>query len=131
MHLCIDAYTYYYSYTTTLKLSAYVDDVSIYVMNHSLTLEKCLYEKSSNASINILKSNGLWFIHGKIKNKSLGNELLFELKNMEILSKKWKFVSKVSSYRGRTLIVNQLCMLKLLHKLARHLLGLSITKNVQ
>ena len=46
-----------------VRVSAYADDVNIFVTNDSFTFIEeplCLYEQNSNASINILTFNGMW-----------------------------------------------------------------------
>ena len=115
--------------------------INLLITNTSfLYITECLslFERSSNASINKLKSNGFWC--GVLKHrqdrplkicwnnkvlKILGVYLGNESNNWETLKvdmenvlKKWKYISKCLSYWERALIVIQLCSSKLLHKFA-------------
>ena len=130
--------------TDMVKLSAYADDITIFITSNS-SFEYLgniikLYEQASGAKINFTKSQGLWcgewisrndnplnlcwrndFL--KVLGVHLGNIDCTQLNFSSIPEKirtvllNWKPVVKTLSYRGRSLIINQLCASKLWHVL--------------
>ena len=128
-----------------VKLSAYADDVTLLVTNNtawrSIADIICKYEQASNAKINYNKSNGLWC--GAWKNRTdaplhmkwgntplkilgiyLGNNNIVQrnyentLTSLKNTLNAWAPIAKALSYRGRTLVINQICAPQLWHRLA-------------
>ena len=126
-------------------LSAYADDVDFFITNNS-DFEKLhkwleIYEKASNAKINMVKSEGLWA--GRWKNRQdrplgmkynnvglkmlgtyIGNTVAYAENNWKDTLEKidtrlnhWNQFAKALSFRGRVLVINQLCASKLWHRL--------------
>ena len=139
--------------------SAYADDLCIIctkdegfeIVNETLEL----YTSSSSAKVNFVKSIGLWCgswrdrkdspLGLKWTNKGikylgvfLGNTVDFEKKSfssikneIETVLKKWKHLAPILSYRGRVLIVNNLCASMLWHKVICMTIDDSLIKEIQ
>ena len=138
--------------------SAYADDLCVLCTNNEgfdiIKEALRIYEKASSAKVNYSKSVGLW--SGSWKERDdlplglkwtkdgfkylgifLGNTESFEKKNfvsiksdIEIVLKKWKFLAPILSYRGRVLIINNLCASKLWHKVMCSLIEDSLIKEI-
>ena len=129
--------------TKQIKLSAFADDVTIFLSSESSfqPLQEVIqvFEKATNALINYEKSSGLW--GGSWENRRdaplqikwtkkpvkmlgilLGNSdtSFLNYANMQEKIKqtlaRWKGVVHNLSFRGRMLVVNQLCASQLWHK---------------
>ena len=129
----------------TTNLTAYADDVSFFLTSNNdfYRLQEWLsiYERASNSRINYAKSQGLWVgrwktrtdmpLNIKWNNKGLkvlgtflGNTPMWLDKNWSDIIDKieskldwWARYAPSMSYRGRTLVINQLIASKLLHRL--------------
>ena len=126
-----------------LKTTAYADDITLLVTSDSswehIKSKISLYEAASNAKINYEKTRGLWCGSWKGKKSSplnitwsnthikllgilLGNEDTTLLNYSNVLQKindilnVWKPIVGSLSYRGRILIINQLCASQLWHR---------------
>ena len=131
---------------TSLTVSAYADDISIFVGNDQdfdiVDNVYKLYSRASAASLNYHKSQGLWVgswinridhpLGFKWNNQGLkflgvhlGNSNNYTQQNWQMCQDKltkalgrWKGLSKFLSYKGKVLIANQLATSQILHTLA-------------
>ena len=126
-----------------IKISAYADDVTLIVTSNSAwtSIAKTFsrYEAASNAKINFEKSKGLWCGSWKNRRDSplnmvwsseplkllgifLGNSHITELNfahavpQVKKILNAWAPIAKALSYRGRTLVINQICAPLLWHR---------------
>ena len=125
------------------KLTAYADDVEFFITRHQdfekLTHWLNVYERASNSRINLGKSEGLWVgswrncttspLGIKWNNKGLkllgvylGNDKSFTDQNWTTLVQKvenklafWSRFAPSMSYRGRSLVINNLVSSQLLY----------------
>ena len=125
------------------KISAYADDITCFITRDTswqpLAESLAIYEKASNASVNLQKSRGFWagawknrldspleitwtnqpikllgIILGNCNTSFLNYEKVIESTKNTL--KKWIPIAKALSYRGRMLVINQLCAPRLWHK---------------
>ena len=125
-----------------IKISAYADDITCIITRdsswHFLAESLDIYEKASNASVNLNKTRGFWagawqnrpdsplgitwtsqpikllgIMLGNCNTSFLNYENMLESTKNTL--KKWIPIAKALSYRGRTLVINQLCAPRLWH----------------